>query len=63
VDDLVKMHIFLEPSFSLMLDQILHNLNHFQNLYQLLHQTERQLVALHLHVFYLKFFLFCFGAF
>jgi hypothetical protein len=45
------MDIFLQSFFSLTLDQILGNLNHFQILYQFLNQTERQLVASHLHVF------------
>src|SRR6202050_5944042 len=45
------MDIFLEFPLSLGLDQILGNLNHFQNRYQLHHQTERQLVASHFHVF------------
>ena len=47
----IKPHIFLEFSLSLVLDQTLCSLNHFKNLYQLLHQTERQLVASHHHVF------------
>src|ERR1700677_2927825 len=45
VDDFAKMDIFLEFPPSLMLDQILGNVNHFQNLYQFLHQTERWLVT------------------
>jgi len=51
VDDFAKMYIFLEFPLSLVLDQILGNLNHFQNLYEFFYQTKGQLVASHLHVF------------
>jgi hypothetical protein len=43
---LKKLDVFLKSPFSLALDRILGNLSH-----HFLHQTERWLVALHLHVF------------
>ena len=42
MDDFAKIDMFLQSSFSLVLDQILGDGNHFQNLYNFLHQTERQ---------------------